>query len=156
MSEVETLLANEYPGATPDKLIPILQKVQEKEGFLSQDAMYAIGEHLRIPASKVYGVATFYNGFRFKPVGKYPIVICRGTACHVRGSEAVLNAFRDELQIEPGDTTEDGLFSLEVVACIGACGLAPVITVGGKVFGEVKPKMVKKILTAVQKEGGAS
>lgn len=150
---VESVL-NKYDDTTPDKLIPILQDVQEEEGYLSQDAMQQIGDHLHIPASKVYGVATFYNQFRFKPLGKYLIVICRGTACHVRGSAAVLEAFKEELGIEPGDTTDDDLFSLEVVACIGACGLAPVITVGGEVFGEVKPKQVKRILTQVQKEGG--
>ncbi len=152
MSGIENVLS-QYPPRSQDKLIPILQGVQEEEGFLSKQAMYRIGEYVGVPASKVYGVATFYNGFRFKPRGKYPIVICRGTACHVRGSLAVLEAFQDELGIKPGDTTEDGRFSLEVVACIGACGLAPVITVGGEVFGEVKPGQIKKILKQVQQEG---
>ncbi len=153
MSGVDTVLS-QYSDATPDKLIPLLQDIQEAEGYLSMDALQRISDHLGLPISKVFGVATFYNQFRFKPLGKHPIVVCRGTACHVRGSAAVLEAFKDHLNIEPGDTTEDGLFSLEVVACIGACGLAPVITVGGEVFGEVKPKQVKRILTQVQKKGG--
>ena len=141
-----------FPALTRTKLIPILQEVQEEEGYLSQDAMYEIGQHLNLPPSKVYGVATFYNQFRFTKPGKYTVTICRGTACHVRGSQAVLEAFQSELNILPGQTTEDGLFSLEVVACLGACGLAPVITVGGEVFGEVKPNQVKKILRKVQQE----
>lgn len=145
MSGVETVLSH-YPNAHQDKLIPILQDVQDEEGYLSKEALVEIAEFLRIPTSKVYGVATFYNQFRFKPIGKYPVVICRGTACHVKGSAAVLDAFIDELGLEPGDTSEDGLFSLEVVACIGACGLAPVISVGGEIHGEVASRDVKKIV----------
>ena len=141
-----------YPDAGRDALIPILQEVQEAEGFLSQAAMIAIGEHLKLPASKVFGVATFYNQFRFKPLGKYNIVICRGTACHVKGSAEVLETLKDELGIEAGDTTPDGNFSLEVVACIGACGLAPVINVNGEFHAELTPKKVRKILNAYRKE----
>jgi len=155
MSNVDTVLAN-YPEAHQDKLIPILQETQDAEGYLSQEAMHKISEHIGIPSSKVYGVATFYNQFRFKPIGKYNIVICRGTACHVKGSLQVLEAFEDELGIQAGETTEDGLFSIEVVACIGACGLAPVISVAGEIHSEVKPGQVKGIISKTRRKDNAN
>ena len=121
---IEQTLAD-YPHAQRDALIPILQDVQSRVGFLSREAVVQIGRHLGLPASKIYGVATFYNQFRFQPQGRFHVQVCRGTACHVKGSAAVLDAVRRELKVEPGQTTRDGLFSLEVVACIGACGLSP-------------------------------
>jgi NADH-quinone oxidoreductase E subunit len=136
----------EYPDAGRDALIPILQKVQAAEGFLSQAAMQAIGAHLKLPTSKVYGVATFYNQFRFQPQGRYHCQVCRGTACHVKGSAKVLDALQKQLGVEAGQTTRDGRFSLEVVACIGACGLAPVITMDGAFHASVTPDSVRKIL----------
>lgn len=120
-----------HPSADRDTLIPILQDVQEVEGYLSKTSVLEIGKHLDLPASKIYGVATFYNQFRFEPLGRFHIQVCRGTACHVSGSAAVMAALQQELGIKPGETSRDRLFSLEVVACIGACGLAPVISVNG-------------------------
>ncbi len=149
MNGVDTVLTR-HPDASSDSLIAILQEVQEEEGYLSPDSMYRISTHLDMPASKVYGVATFYNGFRFSPIGEHNIVVCRGTACHVKGSARVLDSLQQELGIEPGEVTEDGKFSLEVVACIGACGLAPVITIGGQTVGEVQPRKVKKILGGIK------
>jgi NADH-quinone oxidoreductase E subunit len=121
-----------YPKAGRDSLIPILQEVQEDQGYLSRESVLSIGEHLSLPASKIFGVATFYNQFRFQPQGKFHIQVCRGTACHVKGSGAVLERVQRELKIHPEETTADGLFSLEVVACMGACGLAPVININGE------------------------
>jgi NADH-quinone oxidoreductase subunit E len=141
-----------YPDAHRDKLIPILQEAQEKFGFLSKDMVLKIGKHLSLPVSKIYGVATFYNQFRFQPVGKYHILVCRGTACHVKGSFAVLKALQRELGIEAGQTTRDGLFSLEVVACIGACGLAPVINVNGEFHGNLSVEKVTKILNQYRRK----
>jgi len=135
-----------HPNASRDSLIPILQEVQEREGFLSKEAVLRIGEFLKLPASKIYGVATFYNQFRFQPVGKYHIQVCRGTACHVKGSAAVLSAMEQELKIKAGETSRDGLFSIEVVACIGACGLAPVISVNGEIHAGLDPMKVRSIL----------
>jgi NADH-quinone oxidoreductase subunit E len=152
--EVETIL-QKYTDARRDQLIPILQEVQETQGFLSRDAVIQIGRQLNLPASKIYGVATFYNQFRFQPIGKYHILVCRGTACHVKGSAAVLKALQRTLKIEAGQTTRDGLFSLEVVACIGACGLAPVICVNGEFHGNLSVDDVPKILNryrAMEKE----
>jgi len=143
--EIDAILAR-YPGAGRDALIPLLQEVQDAQGFVSREAITRIGRHLRLPTSKIYGVATFYNQFRFQPQGRFHIQVCRGTACHVKGSAAILDAIKRELKIEPGQTTRDGMFSLEVVACIGACGLAPVICVNGEFHASMTTKKVSKIL----------
>jgi len=139
-------LLKEFGGAKRDSLIPILQKAQEVHGYLSEEAIAEIGRHLKLPASKVYGVATFYNQFRFTPKGKYHIMLCRGTACHVKGSLKLLDAVTRTLKVQPGQTTRDGVFSLEVVACMGACGLAPAMSVNGEVYAKVTPKKVAKII----------
>lgn len=135
-----------YPNAGRDSLIPILQDVQEAQGFLSEESVIQIGEHLNLPASKIYGVATFYNQFRFQPKGKHHIMVCRGTACHVKGSAKVLDSLKRLLNIKSGETTRDGTFSLEEVACIGACGLAPVICVNGEFHAKVTPKSLNRII----------
>ena len=127
-------------------LIPILQEVQEAHGYISKEAAVRIARHLNLPTAKVYGVATFYNQFRFAPPGKFHIQVCRGTACHVKGSAGILEAIQRELKIQPGQTTRDGLFSLEVVACIGACGLAPVICVNGEFHAKLTAESVMDIL----------
>lgn len=142
-----------FPNASRDALIPILQEVQQQLGYLSRDAVVRIGEHLNLPASKIYGVATFYNQFRFQPQGRNHIQVCRGTACHVKGSAAILDAVKRELKIDAGQTSRDGEFSLEVVACIGACGLAPVICVNGEFHAGVTTKSVSKILDSYRRKG---
>lgn len=136
----------EFPHAGREHLIPILQRVQERFGYLSRESMIAVGQRLKLPVSKVYGVATFYNQFRFQSQGKVHCQVCRGTACHVKGSGAVMDTMKRTLQIEPGQTTRDGKFSYEVVACIGACGLAPVVTVNGEFHAAVTPDKIGKIL----------
>ena len=151
-TDVDTVLER-YPNATRDALIPILQDVQQEHGYLSRDAVVRIGKHLRLPASKIYGVATFYNQFRFQPQGRNHVQVCRGTACHVKGSAAILEAVKRELKVEPGQTSRDGEFSLEVVACIGACGLAPVICVNGEFHAGVTTKSVASILDSYRKKG---
>ncbi len=135
-----------HAGAGRDHLIPILQEVQEAEGFLSKEAVNRIAAHLKLPTAKIYGVATFYNQFRFEAQGRHHIQVCRGTACHVKGSAAVLDALSRELKIAPGRTSADGRFSLEVVACIGACGLAPVINIDGNFHAKVATDGVPAIL----------
>jgi NADH-quinone oxidoreductase subunit E len=149
--DYETVL-DHFPNARREHLIPILQAVQEQMGYLSREAMEAIGDRLRLPVSKVYGVATFYNQFRFQPLGEVHCQVCRGTACHVKGSAAVLESIKQNLKIEPGQTTRDGKYSLEVVACIGACGLAPVVAVNGEFHAGVTPDSARKILR--QSTGG--
>ncbi len=144
-TDIEGIL-DAYPHAGRDALIPILQKVQEAHGYISEDAVVRIGRRLNLPASKIFGVATFYNQFRFHPPGRFHVQICRGTACHVKGSAGVLEALKRALSIAPGQTTRDGVFSLEVVACIGACGLAPVMAINGEFHAKLTPEAVGKII----------
>ena len=145
-------ILNRYPGAGRDKLIPILQDVQELEGYLSKESVRLIGRYLKLPTSKIFGVATFYNQFRFEPMGRFHIQVCRGTACHVKGSLPVLEALTKELEVQPGRTTKDGLFSLEIVACIGACGLAPVIAVNGEFHARLESDQIPEIIESYRKK----
>ena len=145
-------IINKYGEAGRDSLIPILQEIQDNEGWLSEKSLTEVGEHLELPVSKIYGVATFYNQFRFQPKGKYHIQICRGTACHVLGSSNVQSELEKILKIKTDETTKDGMFSLEVVACIGACGLAPVISINGKFYAKVTAESVKEIIESYKSE----
>ena len=150
-SAIQDILTG-YPSVQRDSLIPILQDVQEKQGYLSRESVEAVGKALDIPVSKIYGVATFYNQFRFTPQGRFHIQVCRGTACHVKGSLAVLDALKRELKVEAGETTRDGLFSLEVVACIGACGLAPVMNIDGNFHANLTTQAIPGILNQYRKQ----
>jgi len=127
-------------------LIEVLHKVQEKLGYIPNEAQKLVAEKLRIPSSQVYGVVTFYNFFSTKPKGKYPISICLGTACYVGGANEILDEFKKILNIEEEEVTEDGLFSIHPVRCLGACGLAPVVKIGEKVHGRLKRNDVRKII----------
>ena len=127
-------------------LIQILNEVQEKYGYISTDAQKEISEYLNISMAEVYGVITFYSRFTLEPKGKYNIAVCLGTACFVKGSEKVLDKVKQVLQIDVGQTTEDGLFSIEATRCVGACGLAPVFTVNNEVYGKATPEMVVKVI----------
>lgn len=144
-ADIDNIL-NRHSGATRDHLIPILQDVQESEGFISPQSVAKIAEFLNLPTSKIYGVATFYNQFRFHPKGKFHFMICRGTACHVKGSQKVLDELTKQLKLEPGQTSRDQVFSLEVVACMGACGLAPVVSVNGEFYAKVTPRKLAEII----------
>ncbi|MDY0078844.1 MAG: NADH-quinone oxidoreductase subunit NuoE [Bacteroidales bacterium] len=138
-------ILDQYQDAGRDSLIPILQNVQEKLGFLSEESVIEVSKFLKMPASKIFGVATFYNQFRFNQPGKYHVQVCRGTACHVLGSATVLDEVEKHLKVKAGQTTKDKLFSLEVVACIGACGLAPVISINGEFHAKVSTDTIKGI-----------
>lgn len=151
MEKVDQIL-KEYSNAKRDSLIPILQEVQESLGYLSEVAIVEVGKRLGLPVSKIYGVATFYNQFRFQPNGKFHIQICRGTACHVLGSSTVLLELEKLLKIKAGQTTRDGLFSIEVVACIGACGLAPVISINGDFYAKVTAEGIKGIIESCKRK----
>ncbi len=129
-------------------LIPILQDVQDSLGFLPTSAMIQVGRHLGVRSTAVYGVATFYNQFRLEPVGRHVIHLCRGTACHVRGSGRLLQVLEAELGIKAGRTTRDGAFTLQTVACLGCCGLAPVLMIDEEAHGRLEPKRIAKILAA--------
>lgn len=128
------------------ELINILHETQNTLGYLPRDVQELVAKNLGIPVSRVNGVVTFYAFFTEEPKGKHPISICLGTACYVRGSDKVLDEVKKVLGIEVGQTTPDGVFSLDCLRCVGACGLAPVMTIDGKVYGNVDPKNVRKIL----------
>ncbi len=127
-------------------LIPVLQKVQEKFGYLSEEAVSEIAKFLKLSPNQVFGVASFYAQFRFHPQGEHTVKVCQGTACHVRGAPRILEAVEQELGIQPGGTTTDRKFSLERVACFGACALAPVVVIDGTVYGSMTPAKTKKLL----------
>jgi NADH-quinone oxidoreductase subunit E len=127
-------------------LIPILQEAQGVYGYLPAHVLKRISKSTRIPLSRIYGVVTFYAQFRLTPVGRNLINVCMGTACHVRGGAKVLETIEKELKIKDGATTDDGRFTLEIVACIGACGLAPVISINNEVHGRLLPEKIAGIL----------
>ncbi len=135
-------------GNQEGELINVLHKCQGTFGYLPAEVQEVISEKMEMSAAKVYGVVTFYSFFTMIPKGKHPISICTGTACYVRGAETVLNEFKKQLEIEVGQTSEDGIFSLSCLRCVGACGLAPVVQVGDKTYGRVAPDDVKGIIEA--------
>ncbi len=136
-------------------LIAVLQKVQEKVGYLPEDAMQMIAERLSMSLNNVYGVASFYKHFHFKPRGKNVVKVCMGTACHVRGAKAVLNEMESKLGVKEGETTKDLSVTLETVGCVGCCALAPVATINDQdLYGELNPKMVEDIIATVRSEHG--
>ncbi len=152
MKEGTKEILEKYANADRDSLIPILQEIQDVEGWLSEDSLTAIGRHLSMPVSKVYGVATFYNQFRFQPQGRNHIQVCRGTACHVLGSATVLSELKKKLKINVDQTTKDGEFSLEIVACIGTCGLAPVIKINDDFHAGVTSESLDEILESYKEK----
>jgi NADP-reducing hydrogenase subunit HndA len=127
-------------------LIPVLHEAQEVYGYLPLEVQREIAEQLDIPLAEVYGVVSFYTQFSINPKGKYKINICMGTACYVKGANDILDKFKEELGIEVGECTEDGLFSLDACRCIGACGLAPVVTINEEVFGKLVTDDVDAII----------
>lgn len=131
----------------PQELINVLHKCQEHFGYLPAEVQEVVSDELTVPVARVYGVVTFYSFFTMTPRGKYPISICMGTACYVRGAEKVLDEFKKELGLQVGQTTNDGKFSLSSLRCVGACGLAPVVMVGEKTYGRVAPDDVKNIIS---------
>jgi len=133
-------------GNKEGELINVLHKVQHKLGYLPAEVQEVIARELKTSVAKVYGVVTFYSFFTMVPKGEFPISICMGTACYVRGAEQVLSEFKRQLKVEVGESTGDGKFSLNCLRCVGACGLAPVVQVGDKVFGRVAPTQVMDII----------
>ncbi|MDI6777497.1 MAG: NADH-quinone oxidoreductase subunit NuoE [Syntrophales bacterium] len=148
MEEIEGLFAEirkEFKGRA-DELIPMLQRVQRALGFLPEQALIEIARLTRLSAARVFGTATFYAQFRFQPVGKNIIRVCRGTACHVKGGARILREVEKQLGIKPGENTQDLKFALETVACIGACALAPTTVISGDTYGQMTTKKVGEIL----------
>jgi NADH-quinone oxidoreductase subunit E len=158
LKKLEPLLAKykDIPGS----LITVLQQTQDIYGYLPKDAIYAISDALEIEVAKIMGVITFYAQFRLTPIGKHLIMLCQGTACHVNGSEKICTAVEDELQIKDGETTEDNMFTIENVACLGCCSMAPVMMIrtgkDSEVFGPLTPKSARQVIKDIYKaEKGA-
>jgi NADH-quinone oxidoreductase subunit E len=143
--QLDDILSN-YTGDSSD-LIPILQATQERFGYLPEEIMVGVAQFLKLPPSAVYAVSTFYAQFKLTPTGKRTVKVCRGTACHVRGADRVLQEIEKKLNIKPGETTEDLEYSLETVACIGACALAPTIVINEDVHGKMTTKKVQGIFS---------
>jgi NADH-quinone oxidoreductase subunit E len=144
-NEIEELL-QKYSHSSRDSLIPILQEIQDRIGFLSEEAIIVVGNHLEIPTSSIYGLATFYNQFRFSPKGKYHIQLCHGTSCHMMGASSIIEVIEKKLKIKSGQTSSNGLFSLEIIPCMGACAYSPLISVNGKHHPKITEQRLIQIL----------
>lgn len=138
-------ILSQYEGESSN-LISILQAAQERFGYLPKEVMQGVAKFLRLPESTVYGVSTFYAQFKLTPSGKKIVKVCRGTACHVRGADRILQEFERKLGIKPGETTDDLENSLETIACFGSCALAPVVVINKTVYGRMTPSKVRQIL----------
>ena len=146
---IDTIL--EKHGYKDSSIIAILQDLQEEDNYLSENDLVYISENLPMPLTRIYRIATFYNAFSLTPRGKHPISVCLGTACHVRGAPMVLDRLRLELGIDIGGVTEDGLFSLETVNCLGACAMGPIVVVGKDYHGQMTPAKVGSALKKYKK-----
>jgi NADH:ubiquinone oxidoreductase subunit E len=153
LGPAKNVLANRK-SITADELIPILQEIQEAYGYLPAKVLRWVSERSGIPTSRMYGVITFYAQFYLQPHGKHTVRCCRGTACHVRGGKKIINAVKGQLGIEDGATTEDMIFSLETVACLGACALSPVMVVDNVYHGKMTPRLAEQILQQLGQEAG--
>jgi NADH-quinone oxidoreductase subunit E len=149
-AEITHLLKRYAPEEGQGALMALLQDIQEELGYLPVEALEAVSKHLKIPLSHIYGVISFYAQFSLVPRGKNVIKMCMGTACHIRGGQMVLDEIRSYLGLDGKDTTDDRLFSLEVVRCLGTCFLAPVMMIGDKYYGKLTTAKVRKILKSYQ------
>lgn len=146
---LDSLCQNYQP--IKDNLIQMLNEVQDHYGYVPMKAQQFLAEYLKVPMAEIYGVVTFYSRFTLKPKGKYNIAVCLGTACYVKGSQKIMDRLKERLKIEAGETTPDGQFSIEETRCVGACGLAPVFTVNGEVYGKATVQMLDKVLDQLSK-----
>ena len=154
--ELKNFMKEIKAGDRPESnLIAILHKAQELNGYLSKETMETIAETMDIPTAHIWGVATFYHYFNLKPRGKHAISVCLGTACYVKGAEKILETIKRELEITIGETTKDKLFTLQEARCLGACGLAPVIMIDDKIYGDLTPQKTVEILEKYKKANGS-
>jgi NADH-quinone oxidoreductase E subunit len=150
-TDIDTILER-FTGSQRDNLIPILESIQEEQGYISEEAIVKVGRFLQLPASKIYGVATFYDYFHFEPKPKFQFKMCNGTACHVLGAGTILQELENELKISMGQVTRDGIFGLEVVSCIGACGSAPVLLVNDEFHSNLTSIRLRQIIEDCKKK----
>jgi NADH:ubiquinone oxidoreductase subunit E len=153
MSKIENILKH-YQAGSKENLIPILQEIQAEEGFISEESVVTTGKFLGISTTKIFGLATFYDQFRFIPMGRVHLRICNGTTCFLNGSGQVISAIREAFGIDPGQTTRDGRFSFEIASCMGGCNEGPVVKMGDEYFTHVRaediPEMVRKLKTLAE------
>ena len=149
---VEEIIAEYRNENTP--LMMILSQVQKEYGYIPFEVQEIISEKLGIPVSEIYGVVTFYSFFSLKPKGKFVIGVCLGTACYVKGAQQICDKFSELLGIKPGETTEDGLFTIDALRCIGACGIAPAVSINGKVYPKMSVNQVQQVINEYRKLGG--
>lgn len=145
---MDEMAQNEYADSY---LIAVLHKAQELYGYLPEDVMDQVADRMQIPTAHIWGVATFYHYFNLKPVGKHIVSVCMGTACYVKGADKVLEALKKDLGVQVGETTEDKLFTLQEARCLGACGIAPVIMIDDKIYGELDPKKTVDLINQCRK-----
>ena len=153
MTPAETIIAEREGTLTREQMIPLLQEIQADEGFLSAEAMVLVAEALETPVSRVYGVATFYNQFRFAPLGEHVIEVCRGTACHVKQSLALAEHLKRRLKLRDDGNSADGRYTVVFVACLGACSIAPVIKLDGEFYGNLNVEKLDKLLAEIAPKG---
>lgn len=149
-SFIEKLFSEYKP--IKDNLIQMLNEVQEHYGYVPIEVQKELSKFLSIPMAEIYGVVTFYSRFSLKPKGKYNISVCLGTACYVKGSQKIMDRLLERLKIQPGETTKDGMFSIEETRCVGACGLAPVFTVNGEVYGKATVQKLDQVLDELMRQ----
>ena len=151
--EKDEVLEKQFKTYLPqkDNLIQMLNEIQEHYGYIPMYVQKELSEFLKIPMAEIYGVVTFYSRFSLEPQGKYKISVCLGTACFVKGSQKIMDRLTEKLKIEPGQTTEDGMFTIDQTRCVGACGLAPVFTVNGEVYGKATVQKLDKVLDEIMK-----
>lgn len=152
--QIEEIIVRYKDETTP--LMMILSDIQKEYGYIPLEVQELVSAKTGIPVAEIYGVVTFYSFFSLKPKGKYVIGVCLGTACYVKGSQTVIDKFQELLQIKPGETTDDGMFTLDALRCIGACGIAPAITINGKVYPKLSVGQVSGIIDEYRKMGGAN
>jgi NADH-quinone oxidoreductase E subunit len=150
MKENLEMILSKYPVNKKDRLLPILQDIQQEQGYLTDELLTEVGRYLDLPANKVYGVATFYDQFRFHPRGQFHIRICRGTACHLFGSSTYLDELEKQLKIKAGHTSRDGKFSIEISNCMGACESAPIVQVNDTFHARVTENDLERIICSLK------
>lgn len=153
VKRVEEIILEYKNETTP--LMMILSQVQKEFGYIPFEVQEIVSDHLGIPVAEIYGVVTFYSFFSLKPKGKFVIGVCLGTACYVKGAQQICDKFSEILGIKPGETTEDGLFTIDALRCIGACGIAPAVSINGKVYPKMTVNQVQKVVDEYRQLGGA-
>jgi NADH:ubiquinone oxidoreductase subunit E len=156
MSADLDIILKKYKQGKREELIPLLQEIQDNLGYLSEEAIVKIGTFLGLSTTKIYGLATFYDRFRFFPAGKIQMKICNGTSCYLNGSQAIINKIKEEIGVGPGQTTRNGNFSFEIVSCMGGCCNGPVINVNGRYYTHIKaeqlPELMKRLKYIIEND----